>query len=349
MPMARIAAVAAVGALRYSRDAMTFGSQGPGARRVWDDPRIVMPDADTWSRLSAQEREAVVERIEAVLDEHREAMSEGVRHSKRKAGIAADLDAHFRRVGRGVLLANELAVLYPGEPVIVPDVLAVLDCDPDYEPERWIVQDEKRGPDIVIEVRNLGRKHKDVVENVRDYARVRIPEYFSFDCRRGLLRGWRLAHAGAQTYQPVLPQGGYLRSNVLGLDLAVVQMRLRFFANQSMIPNDRELVARLQALSDEQLGALDEAERQRSESERLRSESERLRTEAERQRDDALDQLSRVQVVLARTILDACRLRGVTLTDDQSARVATESDVGALTRWSERIFSAATADEILAE
>ena len=67
------------------------------------------------------------------------------------------------------------------------------------------------------------------------------------------------------------------------------------------------------------------------------------------ERDDALDQLSRVQVVLARTILDACRMRGVALTDDQSARVATESNVGALTRWSERIFSAATAEEILAE
>ena len=301
---------------------------------MWDDPRIRVPDEETWSHLSPGERQAVVERIEAALEEHREAMSEGVRHSKRKAGIAADLDAHFRRAGRSVLLANELAVLYPGEPVMVPDVLAVMDCDPDYEPERWITQDEKRGIDLIIEVRNLGRKHKDIVENVQDYARVRIPEYFSFDCRRGHLRGWRLVQPGAQSYQPILPQGGTLRSSVLGLDLAVVQMRLRFFANQSMVPSDTELVARLQSLADERLGALDEAERQR--------------TEAERQRADALDQLSRVQVTLARSILEACRVRGVSLTDDQRARIASESSVDELTRWSERAFTAESGDELLA-
>jgi Putative restriction endonuclease len=157
---------------------------------------------------------------------------------KRKMGIALDLDAHFRRTGRQVYIGSNLAVLYPGETVIVPDVLAVVDCDPDYEPERWVVLDEKRGIDLVIEVRNLGKKHKDLVENVRDYARVRIPEYFSYDCRSGALRGWRLADPKAQSYVPIVPQGGYLRSQVLGLDLAVVHNRLRFFSNESMIPSE---------------------------------------------------------------------------------------------------------------
>ncbi|MEZ4406605.1 MAG: Uma2 family endonuclease [Polyangiales bacterium] len=313
---------------------MTFGSPHPKALRVWDDPRVVFPDEETWARLSPAEREAVVERIESVLDEHREAMSEGTRHYKRKAGVTADLDAHFRRLGRAVYVSSELAVLYPGEAVIVPDVLAVVDCDPDYEPERWIVQDEGRGVDLIIEVRNLGKKHKDVVENVRDYARVGIPEYFSFDCRRGVLRGWRLASASARSYQPIVPQRGYLPSMVLGLDLAVMQSRLRFFVNETLVPNEAELVARLQMLADEKQGALDEAERQRG--------------EAERQRDDALDQLARVQVTLARNVLDACRLRGVALTAEQSARIAAESDVDVLTAWSERAFSAATADDLLA-
>ncbi len=311
---------------------MTFPSHRPGPPRVWDDPRIVFPDAETWNRLSPDEREAVCARIEAVLDEHREAMSEGVRHSKRKAGIAADLDAHFRRAGRRVLLASELAVLYPGEPVIVPDVLAVLDCDPDYEPERWIVPDERRGIDLVIEVRNLGRKHEDLVENVRDYARVRIPEYFSFDCRRGHLRGWRLADADARSYAPILPQGGYLRSEVLALDLAVVQGRLRFFSNQSMIPTETELVTRLQALVDERQSALDEAER--------------ARNDAERARHDVVDRLSRAQVALARSVLETCRLRGIALDDEQRARVAAEADADALATWMERAFTATAAGEI---
>jgi Uma2 family endonuclease len=313
---------------------MKHPSQRPTGSRVWDDPRIVAPDEEAWSRMTPQERERAVEAIEAVLDEHREAMSEGVRHSKRKAGVAADLDAHFRRAGRGVLLANELAVLYPGEPVIVPDVLAVVECDPDYEPERWIVLDEKRGVDLVIEVRNLGKKHKDLVENVRDYARVRIPEYFSYDCRSGALRGWRLASAGAQSYLPIVPQGGYLRSQVLALDLAVVHNRLRFFANQSMVPTEAELVARLQSLVDERQVERDEAAR--------------LRDEAAKQRDDALDRLALAQSTLARNVLEVCRLREVALDDAQRARIAAEGDAATLSKWAERAFTATRGEELFA-
>ncbi len=297
------------------------------APRVWDDPRIRFPDEDTWAKLSPAEREAVIERIEATLDEYREAMSEGTRHVKRKMGAALDLDAHFRRAGRKVYIGSELAVLYPGEDVIVPDVLAVLDCDPDYEPERWIVPAERRGIDLVIEVRNLGKKHKDLVENVRDYARVRIPEYFSYDCRRGILRGWRLTEPGGQTYLPIVPQGGALRSRVLELDLAVVDARLRFFINQSMVPTERELVDRLQRLVDERAEAL---------------------ADAERQRTDAADKLSRVQVALARSVLDVCRLRGLTLSEDQRARVLAEPDAAALATWAERAPDAPSADALFA-
>ena len=327
---------------------MQHTSQRPGGKRVWDDPRIVVPDEATWTRMTPSEREAAAEAIEAVLDEYREAMSEGVRHSKRKAGVAADLDAHFRRLGRGVLLANELAVLYPGEPVIVPDVLAVVDCDPDYEPERWVVLDERRGVDVVIEVRNLGKKHKDLVENVLDYARVRIPEYFSYDCRSGALRGWRLGAPGSQSYVPIVPQGGYLRSQVLMLDLAVVRNRLRFFSNQSMVPTESELVTRLQSLVDERQVERDEAARQRDEAARQRDDATRQRDDATRQRDDALDRLGLAQATLSKAILETCRLRGVSLDDAQRARVATEDDIARLSAWAARAFEATSGADLFA-
>ncbi len=319
---------------------MTFPSKPAPAPRVWDDPRVRFPDEATWSRMTPAERETTIERIEAVLDEHRAAMSEGTRHFRGKAGIGADLDGHFRRAGRAVYVGCELAVLYPGEPVIVPDVLAVTDCDPDYEPERWVVPDEKRGIDLVIEVRNLGKKHKDVVDNVRDYARVQIPEYFSFDCRRGILRGWRLVEADARKYQPVVPQGGYLRSQVLGLDLAVVGTRLRFFSSGAMIPDAAELAARLQALADQRQGAVQELERQLGDAARLRDEAARLR-------DDVLDRLSRAQVTLAQGVLDVCGARGLTLTADEHARIASEGDVETLARWMTRALTASTADAVL--
>ena len=313
---------------------MVFAASPPRAPRVWDDPRIRFPDEATWRALSPAAQEALVERIEATLDEYREAMSEGTRHVKRKMGAALDLDAHFRRAGRQVYIGSELAVLYPGEAVIVPDVLAVLDCDPDYEPERWIVPDEKRGIDLVIEVRNLGKKHKDLVENVRDYARVRIPEYFSYDCRRGILRGWRLTEPGAQAYLPIVPQRGALRSQVLGLDLAVVDARLRFFMNESMVPTEAELVARLQRVVDERDDALTESERQRAES--------------ERQRADVVDRLARVQITLARTVLELCRLRGLALSEDQRARVLSETEPDALAAWAERAAEVESAAALFA-
>ncbi|MBX3270585.1 MAG: Uma2 family endonuclease [Sandaracinaceae bacterium] len=323
-------------------------------KRLWDDPRIVFPDEATWARLSPEERERVIEEILLVEHEYLEAMAEGVRHSKNKTGIGADLDGHFRRAGRPVFLATELAVLYPGEPMIVPDVLAVVDCDPDIEPDTWVVLDQGRGIDLVIEVRNLGRKHKDLVENVRDYARLGIPEYFSFDCVHGHLRGWRLGAAGGG-YQPIVPQGGYLRSVVLGLELATVGKRLRFFANASMVPDAAELVARLQGIADDRQSALEAAEREREAAEREREAAEREREAAEREReaaararDHALEREARLRAALARTVVEACRARGLALTDAQRARVEAEADVAVLSDWASRVFDVARADELFA-
>jgi len=309
--------------------------------RAWDDPRVVFPDEETWARLSPTEREGVIERILDVLEEYREAMSEGVRHFRRKAGAGADLDAHFRRAGRGVFVACELAVLYTREPVIVPDVLAVMDCDPDIEPESWVVPDRGRGIDLVIEVRNLGRKHKDVADNVRDYARRRIPEYFSFDCRRNTLRGWRLGEPAGRTYQPIVPQGGYLASTVLGLELTVVDGRLRFFINQALVPNERELAARLQVLVEQQRSVVDEAAQERD-----RATYERDR--ATQERDDVLGRLARAQVALVNGVLTLCAARGLTLDEDLHARVVAEGDAETLTRWLMRAATAADAAAIFA-
>lgn len=52
-----------------------------------------------------------MEAIVAVLDESLRAISEGTPHFRNKSGAAADLDGHFRRAGRRVFLACELAVL----------------------------------------------------------------------------------------------------------------------------------------------------------------------------------------------------------------------------------------------
>jgi hypothetical protein len=146
-----------------------------------------------------------------------------------------------------VFLVTELAVLYPGYPTIVPDLLAVMDvADPDRERNAWRVPDEGRGIDLVLEFRNLGKKHKDLVDNVKDYGKLGIAEYFALDCRTKVLRGWRLPSPTARTYTQRMPQGGVYPSGVLGLEVGMVEGRLRFFKDSALVPTTLEILGRVQ-------------------------------------------------------------------------------------------------------
>jgi len=287
-----------------------------------------MPDEAAWERLPPSERDAAEEKILGALSEYREAMSEGVRHFRAKTGAAADLDGHFRRAGRDVFTACELGVLYPGEAAIVPDVLAVMDCDPDLEVDTWNVAVQKRGIDLVYEVRNQGKKHKDLVENVVDYARLRIPEYFSFDVRSKVLRGWHLPTPRSRAYQPILPQGGYLASGVLALELAVIDGRVRFFASGALVPTTGELIARLQEMVDRtQLAA----------------------NESQQAAAAATDRAARLTASLATSILRVCERRGLSLDDRQRARVIAEDDGDRLAGWLDRALVAEASDDVFAD
>jgi len=300
------------------------GPQHPGP---WSDPRLISPSAEQWAAMTPAERDREEERILGVLDEYREAMSEGTRHSRPKINAYKDLGDHFIRAGRRVFLATELAVLYPAQPVIVPDLLAVMDvADPDRERDSWRVADEGRGIDLVLEFRNQGKKHKDIVENVKDYARLGIAEYFSFDCRSKMLRGWRLSGPGARAYTQMMPQGGVFPSQVLDLELGVAEERLRFFKNLAQIPTSEELLGRLQKMTDAYQDRLEEAERARKE---------------------ANDRLAAVRAAMAERLLRRLAERGLTITEGQRAQVTSCEDEGRLLDWLERASSAPTVEDVL--
>src|SRR5215468_9965923 len=117
-------------------------ARGPRHPDPWSDPRLRAPSAEVWAAMSEAERRREEERIVGVLDEYREAMSEGTRHSRPKINAYKDLGDHFGRAGRRVFLATELCVLYPGKAAIVPDLLAVMDVqDPERERDTWRVFD----------------------------------------------------------------------------------------------------------------------------------------------------------------------------------------------------------------
>lgn len=188
---------------------------------------------------------------------------EGDAHRLPTKRALESLEEFFRRRGRSVYLSSELPVYYPGEPVFAPDLIAVLDVDPRAR-DKWVVSDEGRGLDVVLEVYVSGERQKDLETNVARYARLGIPEYFVFAPRRQRLLGYALAEGGG-SYRPIVPQGGLWRSAVLGLELAVEQGQLRFYADTAPLPDARELIDRLSAMVDAAVQRAEEEARRATE------------------------------------------------------------------------------------
>lgn len=210
-----------------------------------DDPRA--PPSDIWQAMSAEERRAVIEALPSELPHSEANPPEGDFHFHAKTNVREVLDGYFSRIGRRVYLACEMATYYPGERMFSPDVLAVLDVET-HARERWMVEQEGRGLDFALEVLVSGNARKDLRDNVERYARLAIPEYFVFDRARLRLFGHRLSTSRARTYEPIVPQGGRYRSQVLGLELHIEGARLRFSTANAALPDSRELVQTLERM-----------------------------------------------------------------------------------------------------
>ncbi len=220
-------------------------------------------------------------RVNDVLSEAAQMMGEGRRHKKAKTRTIDALNLHFRTIGRAVYLAEEMSVLYPGEAVFSPDVLAVLDVvEPDDDPRMaWVVADERRGLDFVLEVLHRGDRDKDLVDNVQRYARLGIPEYFVYDRLHQRIHGYRLPDANARRYRRIVPQLGHIGSAVLGLDMAIVGGKLRFFSGQAELPETIDLLDRLNGILTEL-----EAKTEAAQAEQARAQAQAEAAQARRGR-----------------------------------------------------------------
>ena len=182
-----------------------------------DDPRA--PSEEQWAAMSSAERARVVADLPSEFPLSEAAPPEGDPHFDAVVAVRDVLRGFFGRTGRRIYVANDLPVYYPAERMFAPDVMAVVDVST-HAREHWTVSAEGKGLDVALEILWSGRRAKDLKENVERYARLGIPEYFVFDRKRLRLHGHRLAEPSARSYVPVLPQGGRLRSDVLGLELA---------------------------------------------------------------------------------------------------------------------------------
>jgi len=237
------------------------------------DPRA--PTREIWDSLTPEERAAVVAALPA--DPGWEvAPPEGDDHYEAADGPRKALRRFFGKSGRRAYVGTNLSVYYPNERVFAPDLFVALDVDP-HRRSSWVVLEEGKGLDFVLEVHVAGDWRKDFVANVERYARLGIPEYFAFNLRTGVLVGHRLP-PGGDSYVPLSPGAAGFASEVLGLELFVEGDRVRFFHAGAQLPELDELVGRLESAMGETLGRLGALERELEE-ERAAREAERTAAE----------------------------------------------------------------------
>jgi Uma2 family endonuclease len=169
-----------------------------------------------------------------------------------------------------------------------PDVFVVLDV-PKGERKSWVVWEEGKGPDVVIELLSESTAATDKQQKKEIYQRrLRVPEYFWFDpFNPDDFAGFAIRD---NVYEQIMPNAeGKILSQQLGLVLVhwagqygeanTVWLRWATLEGD-LLPTDQEIA--------EQERQRAEQERQRTEQERQRAEQAELLLEQERQRSQRL-------------------------------------------------------------
>ncbi len=164
-----------------------------------------------------------------------------------------------------------------------PDIFVVRGVPKSDKPHRrnYLVWEEGRAPDLVIEITSEWTRDEDQIEKRTIYQDIlRVQEYFLFDPLHDYLvpplQGLRLASGG---YRPLRPVKGRLPSKVFGLHLEADGDLLRLYnpATRRRLPIPPEV---LEAQKRDK-AARRRAEKARQEEARARQEEARARQEAE--------------------------------------------------------------------
>lgn len=173
-----------------------------------------------------------------------------------------------------------------------PDFYCVLDV-PQNERKSWIVWQEGKAPDVIIELISESTAKKDKIDNKLIYQnRMRVPEYFWYDPFNP--NDWQGFSLVKGVYQPLKfdAQNRYISEQLQlalvrwsGVYRGVYTVWLRWQTLEGeLLPTDKEAM---------------EAEKQQAEVERQRAEAEKQRAEIEKQRaDEAQMEIIRLKELL---------------------------------------------------
>lgn len=161
-------------------------------------------------------------------------MAETDKHRKQMLSLLDALEEYYRG-DTATYVSGNILVHYCDESgewkFLSPDILVVKGVEKK-ERRSYIIEDEGKAPDFIIELVSPSTKVEDLGNKRVIYAGWNVKEYFLFDPTGELmsapLRGFRLA---GNEYMPMM--GTRLHSEVLELDLVVEQGRLRLYSPET--------------------------------------------------------------------------------------------------------------------
>jgi Uma2 family endonuclease len=227
-------------------------------------------------------------------------MAETDHHRIQMTDAIETLDEHFASEPMVYVSGNLLLFLEEGNKRrhISPDVFVVRGV-----PKRlrlnYLLWEEGRGPDVVIEITSSSTRREDQGDKRETYRDVlKVREYFLFDPFGDYLdpplQGYRLRGG---RYQKIRPRQGRLPSQALGLHLERQGQRLRLWspATQTWLLTPKEGKKRAERRAEEEARLREQAERRAEEEARLAAEETRRRERAEAEVDRLLAELNRLR------------------------------------------------------
>ena len=199
-------------------------------------------------------------------------MSETIKHGKVATDARMVLDLHHIDRADACVGGNNFLYYEEGKPklVVSPDVFVAYGVPKETDREVWKVWVEGKAPDFILEVTSKSTRKHDERKKKAIYERVGVTEYWQFDPTGDyldpILKGRALADGRYRELELERRDGGLCRfSEVLGLDLRLVDGRLRFFdpkrGEYLLTPEEqREVLEERDRTVDQQRRALEAAE-----------------------------------------------------------------------------------------
>jgi Uma2 family endonuclease len=210
--------------------------------------------------------------------------------------------------GQRVYVSGNILLFYKPENRrrhVSPDVLVTKGLE-QRRRDNYLLWQERRPPNIVIEVTSRSTRDEDLEDKFEIYRDdVRVAEYFLFDPRgeylRPALQGYRLQSG---RYERIKRLSGRLPSVELGLHLEQHERQLRFWdpTTRTWLPTQQE--AREAAETERQHA---QAERQQAQVERQQAQVERQQAQAERQQAEMKWQQAQAEAERLRQELESLR------------------------------------------